>query len=195
MNPRFDLTILIRTLSNRTDKLKLLVDKLSRQSIGLSVQILWLGDNKSMTTGEKANHLKSMSKGVYSCFVDDDDDVSTDYIKSIFESITSGKKVLTFEGEQYSCDRLDLPFIFGNYSMNHRGEYKGRQYRRMIPNHLCAWHHSIFHKEQFPDINVSEDHRWAESMQKHYTKDDIHHIDSVLYTYKYCSLTSETRGK
>jgi glycosyltransferase involved in cell wall biosynthesis len=195
MTPRFDLSILIRTLNTRADKLHKLVNELQNQSRLHSVQIIWLGDNKSMTVGEKCNHLIAMSKGNYSTFIDDDDWIASNYIELVLNAIQNKKKVITIEGEQTTGVRQDLPFVFGNYTMNHRGEYKGRQYKRMIPNHLCIWHHSLITKEPFQHINLSEDHRWAEAMQKHYKPDDIHHIDTPIYTYLYDPKTSETRRR
>ena len=195
MIPKFDLAILIRTLPDRTSKLDRLLSILRPQYAGKSVQVIWLGDNYSMSAGAKLNALRSLALGVYSCIIDDDDLVSGDFVVSILEAALSGKKVITFEGRQLTNGIEDLPFVFGSYSRNHRGDYKGKKYKRMTPNHLCAFRTDIALREKFLDINLGEDHRWAEVMQKHYTKDDIHHIDKSLYIYDYNSNETKTRRR
>ena len=195
MKPKYDLAILIRTLHERTAKLDNLLKELHRQSNGKSVQIVWLGDNFSMSAGAKLNALRSLSQGVYSGVVDDDDMIEPNYVDSILEAIKTGKKVITFDGKQFTNDVEDLPFVFGNYSVSHRGQYKGRNYRRNIPNHLCFWRYDVACKESFLDINIGEDHRWAEAMQKHYTNLDIYHIDESLYIYNYNSNLTRTRRR
>ena len=52
----YKLTILIPTLYSRIHKLKKLIMELNYQIQSKPVQLLWIGDNKSMTTGEKKKH-------------------------------------------------------------------------------------------------------------------------------------------
>jgi hypothetical protein len=67
----------------------------------------------------------------------------------------------------------------------------------MAPNHLCAWRKDLLFTddgliEKFPDLNLSEDHRWAEAMEKHYKT--VHNIEMVLYFYMYDKVSSETHN-
>ena len=93
----YDLSVLVLTLRNRVQYLSELLEKLNKQSQFKSVQILWLGDNKSLITGDKRNALLSLANGRYVTFVDDDDMISNDYIESILEAIKTSPEVITFQ--------------------------------------------------------------------------------------------------
>ena len=45
------------------------------------------------TTGEKRNHLLELAKGKFIVFIDDDDEVSDDYVESIIEAIDSNPEI------------------------------------------------------------------------------------------------------
>ena len=92
----YKLSILICTLSNRTESLKTLLDELNYQIQSKPVQVLWIGDNKSMSVGEKRNKLLYLADGEYVSFIDDDDMISSTYIDSILDSL-NGHKVVTFK--------------------------------------------------------------------------------------------------
>lgn len=108
MNNKIKLSILICSLSGRLDKLHGLVTGLEQQIQNLNTQqsiptsqyaipaieVLWLGDNKSISVGEKRNKLLSLSKGEYVCFIDDDDTVSPDYVAEIMNAIQSKSPAL-----------------------------------------------------------------------------------------------------
>ena len=81
------LSILIPTLRSRADKLSKLLNRLEFQRQTKPVQLLWIGDNKSITVGEKRNMLLAASKGEWVCFVDDDDEVSDRYLELILDTI------------------------------------------------------------------------------------------------------------
>ena len=192
--PKFKLSILICSLPNRLDTLYDLVLDLENQSRNKNVQILYLGDNKSLTVGEKRNLLLDASSGEYITFIDDDHVVSADYIDSVLEGLKTEKNVITFEVRITNEEKEDVPYIFGKTERGHRVQHKGKQYKKVMPNHLCVWKKEII-KERFPHINLSEDWKWAKLMLEHYTDADIHNIDKVLYHYKFNPFTSETRRK
>ena len=66
------LSILICTIQSRAEYLKELLDELNHQIQFSNVQVLWLGDNKSMSVGTKRNALLSIAEGEWVCFIDDD---------------------------------------------------------------------------------------------------------------------------
>ena len=67
------LSILICTIKSREAYLKELIEELDYQIQFKEVQVLWLGDNKSMSVGAKRNKLLSIADGEWVCFIDDDD--------------------------------------------------------------------------------------------------------------------------
>ena len=87
------LSILIPTLDDRKDKLESLKSHLESQRDEIDdkydVQIIHLSDNREMSTGSKRQHLLWIARGQYSCFVDDDDNVSDDYIALLVEALRS----------------------------------------------------------------------------------------------------------
>lgn len=187
----YKLTILILSLPNRFDGLRILLGHLQRLCVNKPVQILYLGDNKSMSVGEKRNMALSMASGRYITFIDDDDSIDKDYVNDILEAIELNPEVITFRVQKYRNQVLDKEQRFTNatsrvYLSPDRTHYK------MPPNHLCVWRKDVI-KESFPDKSLSEDHIWAEKQLKHYSK--VHHIDKILYYYYWDSSRSETHPR
>lgn len=188
--PRYILSVLICSLPKRLDTLYDLTLELKKQTFQKPVQVLYLGDNKSITVGEKRNLLLDMSKGEYILFIDDDDMISKTYIDDILEAIKTTPDVITFNWIQYTNGKEEIPYTFKKTERGYRTEINGQK-RKVYPiNHLCVWRKEII-KERFPHINLSEDWKWAKKMLPHYNK--IHHIDKILYTYNFNTELSETR--
>ena len=191
----FKLTILIPTLNSRSLQLKSVVDELNYQIQGRPVQLLWLGDNKSMTTGEKRNLLLGMAKGDFISFVDDDDRVSPNYITTLLKAIDSNpdKTVVCFRGQQTTDGKQDLDFRYDvNIGRNHKKEIDGKRWKVMLPDHLCCWNRFRI-TERFPHKNVAEDHDWAKLMAFTYTDADQVLLEDTLYYYDYDRNTTEAR--
>ena len=191
----YKLTILIPTLYTRIDKLKSLLTELNYQIQSKPVQLLWIGDNKSMTIGEKRNLLKSMAKGEWMCYIDDDDEISINYIDTILNAIDENqdKTVICFRGEQTTDNAQDAPFRYDiNFGMNFKKQIDGVRWKVMIPDHLCVWRRSQVAKD-FPLKNISEDHDWAKAMTMTYTDKDQVLLEDTLYYYHYNRHTTECR--
>ena len=82
------LSILILSIPSRFDIVRPLIDKLMKQ-IGdrEDVEILSLMDNKSLHIWEKRNELMKIARGSHLTWLDDDDDVSDDYVYKLTETI------------------------------------------------------------------------------------------------------------
>ena len=185
----YKLTILILSLANRLDTLSKLYKSLQKQIINHSVQIIYLGDNKSMSVGEKRNAAMKLVNGRYFCFIDDDDGVSPDYVQQIFNQMDGDPEVITFnyiKTTNGNDERLHKYFY-----QNTRAIYlaPNREYYKVLPNHLCVWRKDVVTVD-FPNKSLKEDHEWAELMDGKYDK--VHNIDKVLYYYNYSKLNSET---
>ena len=184
---KYDLSVLICTLPNRDPKP--LLDKLMFQSQKHSIQVLYLGDNKSMSVGEKRNHLLSMASGKYITFRDDDDDITDDHTDSIFELIPKNHDVITFQVDKRFNGQQDRFQKFSReYGLNHRSPDK--KFNLMLPNHLCVWRKDVINVK-FPHINLAEDHQWAQLMLPYYSNEG--HIDKVLYIYDFWKDKTETQ--
>lgn len=191
----YKLTVLIPTLNSRSSKLKSLLDQLLYQTQGKPVQVLWMGDNKSVKVGKKRNMLLDIADGDFVSFIDDDDDISPDYISTILKAIDehSDKTVICFRGRQTTDGNQDLDFRYDvNFGRNHKKEIDGQRWKVMLPDHLCVWKKSRI-SERFPDKNLAEDHDWARSMATTYRDVDQVLLPDILYYYNYDRNTSECR--
>ena len=182
------LSILIPTLSSRSEQCLSLVDKLLDQIergdyIG-KVEVVTLYDQGEKPTGQKRNELIQMAKGEYICFVDDDDEVAINYIDLLMDGIEEGadccslRGIITWDGQN--------PEFF-EHSIRY-SEYKTTEnpikYER-FPNHLNCIKKSIAMQVEFPSITFGEDTDFAHKLHKTGLIKTEHYIDSVLYHYKF----------
>ncbi len=192
------LSVLICTLPGSyrpTEKANLLFDDLTSQAHDKPVEVLYLGDNKSMSVGRKRNILMSIARGRFICFVDDDDKVSPDYIDTMLEYTELNKDcvtigvILTRDGQ--NPKEYDYNF---HKNANFRRRSDGKPMAGRMPNHLCLWRKTEAIAVQFPDINLSEDHRWAENqILRGY--DVEHRSEKIIYHYDFVSNHTQTRRR
>ena len=180
------LSICICTIPGRESSLAQLNLKISNQiSNGYKdvCELLYLGDNRSMTLGTKRNRLKQIARGKYIIYVDDDDDVSDDYVQKLVEATYTDVDVITIESKvtgvydnvSYNC-KFDLEILY-NFD-----DHCNKTYWR-IPNHICAIKADVYKSIPHPDITWGEDEaiKW---LVKANCKTQ-YHIDSQLYHYKF----------
>ena len=189
----YKLSILIPTLPSRIPYLNRIISDLQEQINIKPVQILYLGDNKSLTVGEKRNLLMDMSKGDYLCFIDDDDLVSDTYIDQILKAITENPDVITFKLKKFVDDKRirDAVYSVDAGKACYRAIHEGEQVDKMLPNHLCIWKKSVIN-QRFPNINLSEDHKWAEKMRGNHKE---LFLNDYLYLYYFDKDVTECRNK
>lgn len=177
------LSILTPSVPERINThLNTLCNKLKGQIGSKNVEHLVFLDNKKRSIGYKREALVNIARGRYIAFVDDDDDISDDYINSIVQATYSNADVITFD--QY-CYYNDHPVTIVNFSLQHKeneGYVPGSTIKRM-PFHVCAWKASIGKRHKFVNKNYSEDWYWAEKLIKESKTE--YHIDKILHTYVY----------
>ena len=155
------LSILICSLKNRTEQLAKLVDKLKAQSTP-DVEIISNIDNGELTVGRKRNQLVAKATGEYVSFVDDDDDVSDDYVPSILKAIESGPDCVGIIG----LIKLSAGAAEFYHSIQFQGWYTasdGRYFR--TPNHLNPVKRSKAIQVPFPAVNYGEDQSYSEGIK------------------------------
>jgi len=186
------LSILIPTLQSRTDKLESLLIELYAQIGNHKIEVLWLGDFKRLSVGEKRNKLLDIASGEYITFFDDDDWPSEDYIERILFVIENKRPdVIAFHVQRYQNGKVHKLMKYDGVTHRPRLATHGTHYK-LCCNHLCVWRKSII-KVRFPNKSLGEDHDWAMDMMAHYNT--YHQIDKVLYHYRYDSKTSETHKR
>jgi glycosyltransferase involved in cell wall biosynthesis len=147
-----------------------------------------LSDTKSMTVGEKRNHLVDTASGKYVAFVDDDDRLEPDYLKSLVIASYVDLDVITFK---VSVSINSGPAKMCVYSKSFRKDYNTTDEYRRLPNHLMATKKELVRQVRFKETNFGEDSDYATRL-KPLLKTEFA-IPKVLYHYEYNDETSETR--
>ena len=185
------LTVMILSIPSRIEKYLIpLMNKLQKQTENYpEVEILCLVDNKSMSIGEKRQAILNSARGKWVGFMDDDDDISDDYISSLIDSMKNNPAdVITFNQH---CTVNGHEFIV-NFSMNNPNEryMYGMTYVRRPPFHICYWKSEIAKQANFEQSSYGEDYAWCLKMYP-LVKTETH-IDKYLHLYKYDDRTSES---
>jgi glycosyltransferase involved in cell wall biosynthesis len=157
-------SILVPTLYERRARFAELRDKLQGQidRAGLSeqVEILDLCDNREQSIGAKRNELIARAQGKYIAFVDDDDDVSAEYVPLIYNTLR--------EHPQADCVGITGMVMFRGvhprrfvYSIayDHYFSRKGVYYRP--PYILNPVRRAVALDFPYAPINFNEDIDWA----------------------------------
>lgn len=155
--------------------------------MGQPVEFFILGDNKSLSVGEKRNAAINLASGKYVCFVDDDDQVSESYVSELLNACQRGADCVAFNMDYFKDDKYAGLVRFDLVDRNHRD---GANYKWMV-NHLCPVRRELAEHAQFPDSNLREDFEYAERLRLQLKTMDK--IEKTLYTYKFNSQTTETR--
>lgn len=191
------LSILIPTLGKRAHflaKIKASLDCQIRDgSFQDKVEILTFLDNKENSVGAKRNSLLQRARGRYTVFVDDDDDVSPQYVHSIISVITDYPFIdcIGIRGLFFHEGRSDT-FIHSIKYHNYF-ERNGIYYRP--PNHWNPIRREISSSFKFPDINFGEDTDWAMQICRSRSLKTEFFIDSVSYYYRFDPAVTETQSK
>lgn len=186
---KMKLSILICTVPSRIDDFfPSILKKLDKQAELKDVEILYLGDNKKRTVGQKRNDLLALAQGKYVVFVDDDDDITDDYVAEILNGTNSDADVINFHvmcsvnGGEYRRVDYDASFT--------RNSNKPTHYERQ-PNHIMCIKKELAIKAGFPKKNVGEDDEFAKRLSRLLKTQAF--IEKTLYYYNFSHQTSETQ--
>jgi len=180
------LSILTPTIpERRMGNLMILQSRIAAQIQELPVEHLTLCDNKRRSIGEKRQSLVDIACGEYIAFVDDDDDITDDYVSSLLNAIETGADVITFR-QRAIYNGLESEVVFGINNTDQPFTPGGITLR--APWHVCAWKRERITECVFGFTNYGEDAIWA-----HQARQQIrtgHHIDRVLHTYRHDAATT-----
>ena len=179
------LSILTPTIPGREKQLAELQAKIEKQNPGC-VEHLALCDNRARSIGAKRQALVDIARGDYVAFVDDDDDISDDYVSSLLTAIGSKPDVVTFR-QLAIYNGAESEVVFG--ISNQDGGFNPGGITLRSPWHVCAWNRQVVAGCQFGDSNYGEDLVWCKQARKRVKT--ATHIDRVLHTYRHdAALTS-----
>ena len=189
----------------------LLFSLLESQSIARmqDVELLVLMDNKRRSVGAKRNALLEMAQGEYVSFIDDDDEVATDYVQKIYRLIAKTRKddnpadvicfpqraTLVKQGVVHEC----------SYSLAHWKDREPDKRRQLAPTdkpntlawsgppaHTMVWRREIAQSAKFPEKNFGEDVDWVDAVCEK-AKTEIVLNGEALYLYNFDSERTATR--
>jgi hypothetical protein len=167
-----------------------LLEKLLKQAEGHPVEILGLFDNKKRPVGKKRNDLMKLAQGQFLTFIDDDDDVSDDYVSLVVDALSRFPEADCLVFDSMCSVNAETPYKcrYGiEYDYTHTAEWWTGK-----PAHTMVWKTSIARQGVFPEKNYSEDMEWVQQVWPLVKVQD--RIHKVLYYYNFRSNISETRG-
>lgn len=181
------LSILTPFVKSRSSQLSDLIEYLDEQIGALPIEHLTFGDNKRRSVGGKRNALLDIAQGKYITYVDDDDWVDPDYIKTVYQALVDhDPDVLTFE-QIASFDGVRGVVQFRHGQENEQFDHT--KVTKRAAWHACVWRTSIARLSRFSDVNWGEDWAWAEPLNKLRLKE--HHVPATLHEYRFSTKGSE----
>jgi hypothetical protein len=175
---------------------KVLYSKLERLVHGYSAEIIAVLDNKMRTIGAKCNDLITMARGDYLTFVDDDDDVSVDYVDKIMESVEDAVRmpqppeVINY---QVSCVVESREGVITRGvvlpSIHHPNEefHEGTVLRK--PLQTSVWRSDLAKSAKWLEANYEADSHWARQLWPK-IKSEVN-LPTILYYYRHSAKTTE----
>ena len=156
--------------------------QISENSLSDEVEVVHFLDNEEHSIGFKRNKLIQSAKGLFIAFVDDDDDVSDDYVPLVYKAITENpdidciglKGLITFNGKR------PRHFI---HSLQYKEYFTKKKTLYRPPYHLNPVRREIANKYKFEDISYSEDVDYAMKMLRDGALKKEYFIDKVIYYY------------
>lgn len=189
------LSILTPSVWSRHAQADALRRKIEAQSAELNlpgaVEHLVLLDNRARSIGLKRQALAESARGRFIAFVDDDDDVSEDYVGSLVTTTLTAPEaeVITFEQEStYNGKPFQVVFKLG--AKDEKLILDGPDDQRLTrgPWHVCAWRREKVKHCQFLDSNYGEDFAWVQQARLAVSR--AHHIPRILHTYRHDTATT-----
>jgi glycosyltransferase involved in cell wall biosynthesis len=175
------LSILICTIPERANLFTELFNKLNVQATGRSVQIIYDDAPRgTITIGAKRNDLLKQAIGEYVCFIDDDDDISHDYIEQILKAINMQPDCIGF---QIACNMDGVKSLAASSLKYEWSEnIDGYKYVRSI-YHKTPVKRDIALQCMFPDKSFGEDYEYSMRL-KPLLKNEVF-INKILYYYNF----------
>lgn len=183
------LTICILTLDDRKEYYNRLRQCLDNQVANHPVRILTVRDNYERSIGAKRNQAVEAVQTPYLCFIDDDDLVSTEYVRTVIAELRKDPDAVGLRGIVTQDNGRPQYFI---NSLGYKWEPKARlvqgniTYLRPV-NHLNPIRTEIALKYPYVETNHAEDMDYANRLMAGGDVKVCPLIDKVMYFYQYRS--------
>jgi glycosyltransferase involved in cell wall biosynthesis len=183
----YKLSILICTIPERYWQFKKLVNHLKglikMANASESVEIVYNDKPKgTLTIGGKRNILLNESLGEYVCFIDDDDQVSNDYITDILKAIELNPDCIGFK---INCNMQGkYESAASSIKYDWKENIDGYKYVRSI-YHKTPVKREIALKAMFPDKSFGEDYEYSMRLKPMLKKEVFIEKELYIYNFKY----------
>lgn len=183
------LSILTPSVWSRMDQCMALKNKIEKQisenDTEHKIEHLVLFDNRVMSIGRKREALVQSASGKYVAFVDDDDDISDDYIKEFLVACENDSDVITFNQKAV----IDgIPSVVEFRLNNPDEQWSPDSTIKRGVWHVCFCRRELVNGCSFPDNNYGEDFSWIVKSRKNFKTETI--VDKVLHEYIFNSQTT-----
>ena len=204
-------SILIPTLFERTSVFIPMVEALFKQikdnDLEKKVEIISICDNRNMTLPAKRNKLQEMASGKYFTHLDDDDNFTEEYCKTItdfIETLEDDVDVIGYNQKAYVED--DIFIVRSSQEHGLQLTPSGNQFNEdmsikegVIPEvfrtpwQWCLWNRERFGKVYRSDAdgNGAEDQNWLVRVHLEYPK-TYKYIDFIAHEYHFEDPTKTT---
>lgn len=182
------LAICVCTITSRVEMYNRLSAKIMKQILEVSqkydyrVANLYTNTDDFMTIGEKRSELLKQSNAEFVVFIDDDDDISDDYVEQIVDVIYENPNIdcigikgkISFDG--LNEKKWEISKDFGSW-------YEADDCYFRTPNHISPVRSEIAKKISFPHISNGEDYAYSMTILP-FLQTEIK-IDKEIYHYQF----------
>lgn len=130
--------------------------------------------------GRKRQQLLEKAKGVYLCYLDDDDDISPNYCETLLRLCNEGADVCTFR----SFVRVNDFWSLVDMSLDNDNEQlHPHDITLRTPWHICPVKTEIAKQFEFSELNYGEDYDWFERVLSLCATEM--HTNEILHNYNH----------
>lgn len=159
-----DFSVLIPTMKSREKLFIQVLSEVQRQIAEIKtakIEVLYESDNGELTLGAKRNLLISRASGKYCCFVDDDDVISPNYLKTFLPMLQSDYDCASIVGAYYLKGSFRKLF-YHSVDIKEWSETDTKYLRSPSPLNMIKT--EICRKVQYADIRNTEDHEFSKRL-------------------------------
>ena len=190
MEKKPTLSILICTIEGREPFLESLKYNIARQMFrfkmidGADIEVVISKDKRGEhKIGMKRNALLHSCKGEWACFIDDDDQISDDYLVNALSILkTQNPDCINMIGWMTTNGMNGETFI---HELKHKEYFTKDGIHYRPPNHLNIIRTAIGKQFTFPEINHGEDTAWAMDLCRSGLLKTEGRIEKIVYYYQY----------
>lgn len=159
-----DFSILIPTMKSRETLFLKVLAEVQRQISQIKtakIEVLYESDNGELTLGAKRNVLISRASGKYCCFVDDDDVISPNFLKTFLPMLNSDYDCASFVGAYYYKGKF-IKLFYHSLDVKEWYETEDRFWRSPSPLNMIKT--DICRAVPYADIRNTEDHEFSKRL-------------------------------